>query len=219
MKRSVVLIIMALLVAVIPVQAQRKKKRKMSKTEKAEYKKYKKELKQVDPLEYKALLEKQQKTEQDLAASSKQTEELQAQNDSLKKAMETKENEVAALKKELEECVSIPLEKGEVDVSPNRHMASNPEYEGNNGIVFKVQIGAFTNPEFQQFLVKFKHFTGEQDKDGLRKFTLGYFDNYWDADNFKKYLRTMGVNDAWIVAYKNGERQDMKSVLENMPKN
>jgi len=31
-----------------------------------------------------------------------------------------------------------------------------------------------------------------------------------EADNFKDYLREMGVKDAWVVCYKNGKRVALK---------
>ena len=34
------------------------------------------------------------------------------------------------------------------------------------------------------------------------------------SDNFKKYLREMGVSDAWVVAYKDGNRVELKDALE-----
>ncbi len=39
---------------------------------------------------------------------------------------------------------------------------------------------------------------------GEQKFTIGIFRDYWEADKFKKYMREMGVKDAWIVPYKDG---------------
>ncbi|MES2386780.1 MAG: hypothetical protein V4543_02160 [Bacteroidota bacterium] len=82
------------------------------------------------------------------------------------------------------------------------------------GVVFKVQIGAFRNRNLQKYLNNSRNFTGEVDPDGLRKYTLGFFGDYWEADNFKKYMREMGVNDAWIVTYKDGKRVNIKDVLE-----
>lgn len=83
------------------------------------------------------------------------------------------------------------------------------------GVVFKVQIGAFRNRNLQKYLNNSRNFTGETDPDGLRKYTLGYFQDYWEADNFKRYMREMGVHDAWIVSYKDGRRVPIKDVLEN----
>ena len=83
------------------------------------------------------------------------------------------------------------------------------------GVVFKVQIGAFRNRDLQKYLNNSRNFTGEVDEDGVKKYTLGFFADYWEADNFKKYMRELGVNDAWIVTYKQGKRVPIKDVLEN----
>jgi hypothetical protein len=84
-----------------------------------------------------------------------------------------------------------------------------------NEVVFKVQIGAFRNRNLQKYLNNSRHFTGETDPDGLRKYTLGFFNDYWEANNFKRYMREMGVHDAWIVTYKDGKRVPIKDALEN----
>ncbi|MGI9543756.1 MAG: Ezrin/radixin/moesin family protein, partial [Cyclobacteriaceae bacterium] len=60
------------------------------------------------------------------------------------------------------------------------------------------------------------NFGGEVDSDGTQRYTLGNFKDYWQADKFKKYLREMGVKDAWIVPYKDGRRVPMKDVLEGV---
>jgi hypothetical protein len=85
-----------------------------------------------------------------------------------------------------------------------------------SGVVFKVQIGAFRNKDLSKYFNNTENFTGEVDADGTQKVTLGIFRDYWEADTFKKYLREMGVHDAWIVPYKNGTRVEMKDVLEGV---
>ncbi|MEM6299335.1 MAG: hypothetical protein AAF740_11670 [Bacteroidota bacterium] len=56
-------------------------------------------------------------------------------------------------------------------------------------------------------------FHAETDADETKKYTIANFRDYWDADLFKKYLREMGVADAWIVAYRDGQRTDITNVL------
>lgn len=85
-----------------------------------------------------------------------------------------------------------------------------------SGVVFKVQIGAFRNKDLSKYFNNTENFTGEVDADGTQKITLGIFRDYWEADTFKKYLREMGVHDAWIVPYKDGTRVEMKDVLEGV---
>ncbi len=84
------------------------------------------------------------------------------------------------------------------------------------GVVFKVQIGAFRNKDLSKYFDNNDNFSGEKDEDGTQKITLGYFSDYWEADTFKKYLREMGVKDAWIVPYRDGVRVDIKDVLEGV---
>ncbi|PIY13000.1 MAG: Ezrin/radixin/moesin family protein [Flexibacter sp. CG_4_10_14_3_um_filter_32_15] len=80
------------------------------------------------------------------------------------------------------------------------------------GTVYRVQVGAFRNKDLMKF-VGHRRFHAEEDQDGVKKYTIAAFRDYWEADLFKKYLREMGVNDAWIVSYKDGVRVQIESVL------
>ena len=80
------------------------------------------------------------------------------------------------------------------------------------GTVYRVQVGAFRNKDLKK-LVGHRRFHAEEDQDGVKKYTIAAFRDYWEADLFKKYLREMGVNDAWIVSYKDGVRVQIESVL------
>lgn len=87
--------------------------------------------------------------------------------------------------------------------------------EMTDGVVFKVQIGAFRNKDLSKYFEQHENFGGET-VDGQQRITLGQFRDYWEADTFKKYLREMGVKDAWIVPYKDGQRVPLKDVLEGV---
>ena len=39
------------------------------------------------------------------------------------------------------------------------------------------------------------------------------FREYFEANEFKDYLIAMGVEDAWIVSYRDGNRVDIKEVI------
>lgn len=80
------------------------------------------------------------------------------------------------------------------------------------GVVFRVQIGAFTNRDLTKY-TNHPRFRAETDADGTKKYTIANFRDYWEADLFKKYLREMGVEDAWIVSYRDGQRTDIANVL------
>jgi hypothetical protein len=84
------------------------------------------------------------------------------------------------------------------------------------GIVFKVQIGAFKNKDLAKYFDNNPNFGGEVKEGEPQKVTIGIFRDYWEADTFKKYMREMGVKDAWIVPYKDGQRVEIKDVLEGV---
>ena len=82
------------------------------------------------------------------------------------------------------------------------------------GLVFKVQIGAFRKKDLAKYFDNNPNFGGEATDKGEQKFTIGIFRDYWEADKFKKYMRAMGVSDAWIVPYRDGQRVEIKEVLD-----
>ena len=87
------------------------------------------------------------------------------------------------------------------------------------GVVYKVQIGAFKNKDLSKYFDNNPNFGGEAaDKNAgdPQRITIGIFRDYWEADTFKKYMRDMGVKDAWIAPYKDGQRVEIKDVMDNV---
>ncbi|MFM8741175.1 MAG: coiled-coil domain-containing protein, partial [Cytophagales bacterium] len=84
------------------------------------------------------------------------------------------------------------------------------------GVVFKVQVGAFKYKDLKKYFENNPNFGGEATDKGEQKYTIGVFRDYWEADKFKKYMREMGVKDAWIVPFKDGQRVEIKDVLEGV---
>lgn len=90
--------------------------------------------------------------------------------------------------------------------------ATEDQDDYSEGTVYRVQVGAFRNKDLMKF-VGHRRFHAEEDADGVKKYTIAAFRDYWEADLFKKYMREMGVKDAWIVAYKDNIRVQIESVL------
>ncbi|MDA0196615.1 MAG: Ezrin/radixin/moesin family protein [Bacteroidetes bacterium] len=119
------------------------------------------------------------------------------------------QNQMATLRSELETAKSKAAQAQQAQVQQPTNIKDE------SGVVFKVQIGAFKNKDLSKYLDKGDEFQGE-DTEGLKKYTLGVFRDYWEADTFKKYLREMGVKDAWIVSFRDGQRVPIKDVLEGV---
>jgi polyribonucleotide nucleotidyltransferase len=51
-------------------------------------------------------------------------------------------------------------------------------------------------------------FSGDQDEDGAKKYTLGFFKEKTEADTFCQYLKLLRIKDAVVVKYENGKKQN-----------
>jgi hypothetical protein len=174
----------------------------LSKQEKKEWKKKAKTLKK-NPEKLKNLYDEN-------AALKGETSGYKRQISSLEGKLKEKDNQIASMTQ------SMRVMESEL-VAAKEQMTARPagvSYD-DSGVVFKVQIGAFRNKDLSKYFDNTENFSGETD-DGVQKITLGRFTDYWEADTFKKYLREMGVNDAWIVPFKDGVRVAMKDVLEGV---
>jgi hypothetical protein len=92
--------------------------------------------------------------------------------------------------------------------SVSAYSSSNPipvDVKLPEGLVFKVQVGAFRNPIPQDVFKGFSPIVGEKVGD-LTKYTAGFFVSFTNADIAKNKIRQLGYNDAFVVAYYNGKR-------------
>ena len=177
------------------------KKKKKSKKEKAEAKKWKKQMKSMDPLKFKQMTEELNQTKGQVAGLKSQITSLENEKDQFAAAMSSKDEQINKMTEKFKELE----EKCDNNVS-----ASGDDYT--KGVVYKVQVGAFREKNLAEFTEKGNFWM--EDADGVKKYTIAYFRNYDEADIFKKYMREMGVKDAWIVAYEDNQRRDIKEVLD-----
>jgi hypothetical protein len=199
MKTKVVILCLALIFSGIQVFAQ------LSKQEKKEWKKKAKTYAK-NPANLKEFTEAKETADTDNSA-------LKNQVSTLNKQVSEKNNRIAELEDQLSrmrgELTSAKAELAQLKETP-------APMDFSRGVVFKVQIGAFKNKDLSKYFNNNPNFGGEAVEKGEQKFTIGIFRDYWDADKFKKYMREMGVKDAWIVPYKDGVRVEIKDVLEGV---
>ncbi len=194
---------------------------------KAEAKEWKNKAKALGPQGLKDLVDENEGNKVKVTNFEVQITELEKENKEL--AQEVKDLKDALARKEIEAKALADSVKRQAENEADIVAATSSENEASGkkgtkiqsqktkvqkGVVFKVQIGAFRNKDLTKYLNRHKNFSGEVDPDGTMKYTLGVFSDYWEADVFKKYLREMGVKDAWVVAYRNGKRANIKDVLE-----
>ena len=85
---------------------------------------------------------------------------------------------------------------------------------GTPGLVFRVQVGAYEKFDMSQYSGQTgKNFTGES-MGALNKYMMGKFRSYDIAKAFRNDIRKLGIRDAWVVAYNDGVRIEIKRALE-----
>lgn len=182
----------------------------LSKKEKKEWKKKAKEYAK-NPANLKSLTEEKQVADNSVTDLSGQLKTLQSSLGAKDSKITELEDEVSQLRGQLS---SVRAELAQMKSSPT---APAP-MDFSKGVVFKVQIGAFKNKDLSKYFENNPNFGGEAAKGETepQKLTIGVFRDYWEADTFKKYMRDMGVKDAWIVPYRDGQRVEIKDVLEGV---
>jgi hypothetical protein len=99
--------------------------------------------------------------------------------------------------------------------SENNRIPISPKLP--EGLVFKVQIGAFRNPIPQNHFKGFAPIMAEDAGNGITRYTAGLFKTFNMANEAKKSIRSIGYSDAFVVAFMNGERiniNEARSMLD-----
>jgi TolA-binding protein len=203
MKKVIVLLLCLSLVAVSTQTFAQ-----LSKKEKKEWKKKAKEFSK-NPANLKQLTE-------DKAAADEQVSSLNSKVTSMQSSLSDKDAKIAELEDQLSQMRGqLASSKAELAQLKESGPVVNP-MDFSKGVVFKVQVGAFKNKDLAKYFDNNPNFGGEARDGEPQKITIGIFRDYWEADTFKKYMRDMGVKDAWIVPYRDGQRVEIKDVLEGV---
>jgi len=93
--------------------------------------------------------------------------------------------------------------------STTREMqASSDDY----GVWFRVQIGAYEDPKITEELETNEEGMGLETSDNLQKIVLGRFREYEKAKQLQEQIKTLGIKDAWIASYEDGQRVPIEQV-------
>ncbi|MBM3177350.1 MAG: Ezrin/radixin/moesin family protein [Bacteroidetes bacterium] len=166
----------------------------------------------------------------DKTAAEEKAVNLAGENNSMKAAAAGKDDKISELEEQLSRMrVDLAATKAELekyksgmistaDTKAAGRTAQPVKNDVISGLVFKVQVGAFTNKDLSKYFDNNPNFGGEVGKESTepQRINIGVFRNYWEADTFKKYMREMGVKDAWIVPYRDGKRIEIKDVLDQI---
>ena len=143
-------------------------------------------------------------------------------NDSLHAVSEEMQAEIARLKKAEQEAERLKKEKIELEERlkdtppPTKTKIGVKECLSSTGVHFTVQIGAYQSGDIETLSGQTREevILMEGDAGGLSKYLIGCFDEYENAALLKKKIKKLGIRDAWVVAYKDGNHVPMQSVRD-----
>ena len=218
-----------LVILCLPLAFQQTGCKSKNKGDKVEYKKWKKKAKSYvkNPMALKAKEEACDKTIQDLtkknAELSKRISELQAELDKChansQAELQRRDARFDSLMYEFKKLqtgyesmknVTQPTDNRQpIDgqtSSGTSNATSGRDNSGERGIIYRVQIGAYTKFKIDDKLTNTEsNFTGES-VDNMNKYLIGRFRNYEMCEQFRKSIVKLGIKDAWVTAYNDGVR-------------
>ena len=204
MKKLLVLTLSLLIGFSVSAQLSKDEKKEW----KTKWKAYKKDLEG-----FKDLVEENSSLKSELSTTKRQLTTLQSQMGDKDARIAELQDQVTRMRVQVAAAKDAELQAKKA--AGARPVAVSKSPMSPDGIVFKVQIGAFAKKDMSKFFDNNPMFSG-MDENGLQKISVGFFRDYWEADTLKKYLREMGVKDAWIVPFKDGKRVPIKDVLEGV---
>jgi DNA repair exonuclease SbcCD ATPase subunit len=164
-----------------------------------------KELRRMSPEDLDRMREQEAAMQDKISDLSRRTSQLQDEIQGKDKQITSLKNDIVRLETELKNRTQEVRELRDKDEQWDR------------GVVFRVQIGAFKDYDFQDVVGSSPQLKYEEDSN-WQKYIMGNFRDYDEADKLKKHLRRTGVRDAWIVPYEDGKRVPLKEVLDKVLK-
>jgi cell division protein FtsN len=84
--------------------------------------------------------------------------------------------------------------------------------ENMRGAFYTIQVGVFSKPVTSAEIFNITPLQQENLSNGLYRYTTGKFNNLNDAEQAKNEARTIGIADAFITAYRDGQRVTVASI-------
>ena len=178
----------------------------LSKEEEKKYKKLAKEYKK-NPGSLKRLIEREETAREELREMEQKMSVIESGNDRKVARIEELESEVARLNNQL------AANKNKLDNLKNRPApASEEQGDWGQGVMYRVQIGAYQKNTMDGELDTEDPGMDLEYDEGLQKIVLARFRDFTKAEALQKYLQRIGVSDAFIAAYRDGNRIPLEEV-------
>lgn len=119
------------------------------------------------------------------------------------------EEEVAKLKADIAtlEAQNEELHRkiADLNLKYDNLLKSMPTTDLPDGTVYQVQMGYYQQLDLVSFNNKLKVVKAEE-VDGAKRYVIGYFEELMDAWQFASDIKALGIEDAFVTQYVDGER-------------
>jgi hypothetical protein len=117
---------------------------------------------------------------------------------------------------------AVAIKANGVEVkTTNAYSGANPipiDQKIPDGLVFRVQIGAFKTPVANDAFKGLAPVNGQTTPNGYIRYTAGNFEKFEDANAVKNDLNNLGYKDAFVVGYYNGKRVSLSEIADILSK-
>jgi TolA-binding protein len=138
--------------------------------------------------------------------------ELQAQLDNCEARLRRSSQSIDSANTELQRLQSayeILKQQCEQQRSQQTGGGSGNEAMSDRGLVYRVQVGAYERFDMTRYNAEGGNFSAET-RDNLNKYLMGRFRSYNNAVAFRDDVRRLGIRDAFVVAYNDGTRIEIR---------
>ena len=153
------------------------------------------------------------KVQQELLAEIARLKKVEQDADSLKAETQKLQTELAEVSKSASEnqhTLTLENAQDSTNALVIAYQADSALVSGHipvSGVYYTIQIGAYKNDHLKYFSSRASEETIYTEKaEGLNKYLIGLFKDYQEAYDKMVELLNMGLPEAWVVAYKDGQR-------------
>jgi len=182
----------------------------LSKQEKKEWKKRAKQYKK-NPAALKALSEEAQELRSEMSELEAEANQLRQQNQALQANYDQQVAKATTLQAELNQ-MTIKLQEAQMALQSRNNSEVETSATNLQGVIFRVQIGAYENQQIDEELVTTENLSLEE-QSNLQKIVVGQFRDYYRAQELRDKLKQIGIEGAWIVSYRDGMRVPIEDAL------
>ncbi len=188
------------------VQAQAQK---MSRQEKKEFKQKLKN--------YKSNPDALMTMEDDLNRYRRENQELQSRMNQLESERSRKDAKIADLEQEISQ-LNMGMRSAQDAMQQMRDQKEAVASRGPDmrGLTYRVQIGAYGKTSVPATLDKDDDNFDLETVDGLQRILIGLFRNMDEAEQLRSHMQKIGIKDAWVVPYRDGNRITMEEAKSLM---